>query len=223
MCRRGVCPLHPTPPCGARNAQSNQARFEKVRESRHGLLDCRLWSFRSSGCPLPRLPIWEPATSQQPSPRQSRALGKRPKSATPAGRPGREPRPPPDRPGRAQDGQQPAGRSALSEDGRTLKSHRKVQREGRFSAGPTCQSADLVLPTRGGLLHPQSLSGAFERAATAAKGAEQSSDPEMQGGLTGQLTHARGDRLTRDRSAIPPFCQSRRVPDTPSLDGPAEN
>lgn len=52
----------------------------------------------------------------------------------------------------------------------TLKSHRKAQREDRFSAGPAWQSTDLIFTTcDGGLLHPQSLSGAFERAAKAAK------------------------------------------------------
>jgi integrase len=52
---------------------------------------------------------------------------------------------------------------------KTLKSHRKVQNEGRLLAGQTWQDRDLVFAAPdGGILHPQTLSGAFERAVEAA-------------------------------------------------------
>jgi integrase len=51
----------------------------------------------------------------------------------------------------------------------TLKSHRKVQREERVLAGPAWHVLDLVFCSESGaILHPQTLSGAFERAAKAA-------------------------------------------------------
>ncbi len=51
-----------------------------------------------------------------------------------------------------------------------LKAHRKAQLVERMKAGPAWEQTDLVFASgTGGILHPQTLSGAFERAVTAAK------------------------------------------------------
>jgi integrase len=52
---------------------------------------------------------------------------------------------------------------------KALKAHRKTQLEERVKAGPAWQALDLVFAREdGGILHPQTLSGTFERAADAA-------------------------------------------------------
>jgi len=51
-----------------------------------------------------------------------------------------------------------------------LKSHRKAQLEERMAAGPAWQDTDLIFAKEdGSILHPQTLSAAFETAAAAAK------------------------------------------------------
>jgi integrase len=52
---------------------------------------------------------------------------------------------------------------------KALRAHRRAQLEERVKAGPAWQGLDLVVCAEdGGILHPQTLSGAFERAAKAA-------------------------------------------------------
>lgn len=64
-------------------------------------------------------------------------------------------------------------RRVVALDGRTvaaLKAHRRAQLEERVKAGPAWQGLDLVFCAEdGAILHPQTLSGLFERAAAAAK------------------------------------------------------